>query len=64
MFLLNASDLFIDTTQVIRPPFIVASSNWYRPILYGAIGLGVGLLLTLVLAIIAIIRALTRKKDS
>ncbi len=64
MFLLNTSDLFIDTTQFIRPPFIVASSNWYRPILYGAIGLGVGLALTLLLAIIAIIRALTRKKDS
>jgi hypothetical protein len=64
MSLLNASDLFIDTTQFIRAPFIVASSNWYRPVLYGAIGLAVGLLLTLVLAIIAIIRALTRKKDS
>lgn len=64
MSLLNASDLFIDTTQFIRTPFIVASSNWYRPILYGTIGLAVGLVLTFILAIIAIIRALTRKKDS
>lgn len=61
MSLLNASDLFIDTTQIIRPPFIIASSNWYRPVVFGAAGLAVGLLLTFLIAIIAIFRSLSRK---
>jgi len=63
MDLLNASDLYIDTTQFIRPPFIVASSNWYRPLIFGALGLAIGLGLTFLIAIIAIIRALTKGKD-
>jgi hypothetical protein len=54
---LNASDLFVDSTQVILEPLIVASSNWYRPLIAGAIGLGVGMLLTLLIAIIAVIHA-------
>jgi hypothetical protein len=60
--LLNASDLFIDTTQVIQAPIIIASSNWYRPILYGAAGLAVGLILTFVIAISAIILSISRRK--
>ena len=59
---LNTSDLFVDSTQVIVKPLIVASSNWYRPLLAGAIGLGVGLLLTLLIGIIAVIRAVSSKK--
>jgi hypothetical protein len=47
---------------VIVKPLIVASSNWYRPLLAGAIGLGVGLLLTLLIGIIAVIRAVSSKK--
>jgi hypothetical protein len=61
--LLNASDLYIDTTQFIRPPFIIASSDWYRPLIFGALGLAVGLGLTLLIAIIAIVRAFTKDKD-
>ena len=61
MSLLNASDLYIDTTQVVRPPFIVASSDWYRPLILGGIGLAVGLGLTLLIALIAIFRALSNK---
>jgi hypothetical protein len=61
--LLNASDLFIDTSQFVRPPFIVASSDWYRPLIFGALGLAVGLGLTLLIAIIAIVRAFTKEKD-
>ena len=61
--LLNASDLYIDTTQFIRPPFIIASSNWYRPLIFGALGLAVGLGLTFLIAIITIIRAFTKGKD-
>ena len=61
MSLLNASDLYIDTTQVVQPPFIVASSDWYRPLILGGIGLAVGLGLTLLIALIAIFRALSSK---
>lgn len=60
--LLNASDLFIDTTQIIQPPIVIASSNWYRPILYGATGLAIGLLVTFIIAIVTIILSLTRRK--
>lgn len=60
--LLNASDLFIDTTQIIQPPIVIASSNWYRPILYGGTGLAIGLLVTFIIAITTIILSLTRRK--
>ena len=60
--LLNASDLFVDTTQVIRRPVIIASSDWYRPLIFGAIGLAVGLFLTLVIVIVVILRAFSPKK--
>ena len=52
---LNASDLFVDSTQVILEPLIVASSGWYRPLIAGAVGLGIGLLFTILIAIIAIL---------
>ena len=61
MSLLNASDLYIDTTQVVQPPFIVASSDWYRPLILGGIGLAIGLGLTLLIALITIFRALSSK---
>jgi len=59
--LINSTDLFIDTTQIVQQPFIVASSNWYRPLIFGLIGLAVGLGLTLIIAIASIFSALTRK---
>ena len=59
--LLNASDLFVDTTQVIRTPVIIASSNWYRPVLFGIAGLIVGLFLTLIIAIFAVFKAFSGK---
>ena len=59
---LNASDLFVDSTQVILEPMMVASSNWYRPLIGGAIGLGVGLLITLIIAIIAMVVSLSSGK--
>jgi hypothetical protein len=61
---LNASDLFVDSTQVILGPIIVASSYWYRPLIWGAIGLGIGFLLTFLIAIIAVIRALSSGKKN
>jgi hypothetical protein len=60
--LLNASDLFVDTTQIIRRPVIIASSDWYRPLIFGAIGLAIGLFLTLVIVIVVILRAFSPKK--
>ena len=47
--LLNSTDLFIDTTQIVQEPFIIASSNWYRPLIFGLIGLAIGLGLTLII---------------
>lgn len=61
---LNANDLFVDSTQIILEPRIVASSEWYRPLIAGAISLGIGLLLTLLIAIIAVIRSLSSAKNS
>lgn len=59
---LNASDLFVDSTQVILEPMMIASSKWYRPLIGGAIGLGVGLLITLLIAIIAMVVSLSSRK--
>ena len=56
---LNASDLFVDSTQVILEPRIVASSEWYRPLIAGAISLGIGLFLTFLIALFVVMRSLT-----
>ena len=61
---LNASDLFVDSTQVILEPLIVASSNWYRPLIAGAISLGIGLLLTFLIAVIAVIGSFSSAKKT
>lgn len=60
---LNANDLFVDSTQIILEPRIVASSEWYRPLIAGAISLGIGLLLTLLIAIIVVIRSFSSGKN-
>ena len=60
---LNSSDLFVDSTQVILEPLIVASSAWYRPLIAGAVGLGIGLLLTILIAIVAIIGSFAPGKE-
>jgi hypothetical protein len=59
---LNASDLFVDVTEVILEPIIVASSSWYRPLIAGGVGLGIGLLLTFMIGLIAIIFSLSSSK--
>lgn len=61
---LNASDLFVDTTQIILEPLIVASSEWYRPLVAGAISLGIGLFLTFLIAVIAVIRSFSSAKKT
>jgi hypothetical protein len=35
--LARASDLFVDTSAVVRAPVVIITSRWYRPVLYGAI---------------------------
>ena len=59
---INASDLFVDTTQVVREPEIIASSDWYRPLIAGSIGLGVGLVLTFLIAIVAVLFSFSSSK--
>ena len=61
---LNASDLFVDTTQIVREPQIIASSDWYRPLIAGSIGLGVGLVLTFLIAIVAIFLSFSSSKTA
>jgi hypothetical protein len=61
---LNASDLFVDTTAVIREQEIIASSDWYRPLIAGSIGLGVGLVLTLLIAIVAVLLSFSSSKPT
>jgi hypothetical protein len=56
----TASDLLNDTSQWIREPRIVAESEWYRPVLWGAVGLAIGLGLAAVVTGFAIIRAIFR----
>ena len=61
---LNASDLFVDSTQVVLEPSIVASSEWYRPLIAGAISLGIGLFLTFLIALFVVIRSITSSRKN
>ena len=62
--LLNASDLYIDTTQMVQEPRVIYSSKWARPLLFGVGGLAVGLILIVLIAITSIIRTLfIKRKD-
>jgi hypothetical protein len=61
---LNASDLFVDSTQVILEPRIVASSEWYRPLIAGAISLGIGLFLTFLIALFVVIRSISPSRKN
>jgi hypothetical protein len=60
--LLNASDLYIDTTQIVQEPRVVYSSKWTRPLMFGVAGLAIGLILILLIAITSIIRTIINKK--
>jgi len=59
--LLNASDLYIDTTKIVQEPRVVYSSDWTRPLFFGLGGLAIGLILTVLIGIISIIRTLFNK---
>lgn len=60
--LLNASDLYIDTTQVVIAPRMLYTSKWSRPLTFGGVGLAIGLIITALIAIISILRAIISKK--
>ena len=60
--LLNASDLYIDTTQIVQEPRVVYSSKWTRPLVFGVAGLAIGLILIVLIAITSIIRTIINKR--
>jgi len=60
--LLNASDLFIDTTQIVQEPRVVYTSEWIRPLVFGVAGLVIGLILIALIVITSIIHTNLVKK--
>ena len=60
--LLNASDLYIDTTQIVQEPRVVYSSKWTRPLIFGVAGLAIGLILIVLIAVTSIIRTIINRR--
>jgi hypothetical protein len=56
----NAIDLLVGKSEVTNPPAVLVESAWYRPAVFGLIGLGVGVLLTLILCIYTTMHVLRR----
>ena len=52
----QALDHYIGESEVTLAPTLVAKSSWYRPLLFGVIGLAVGLFLVFILCIFAVFR--------
>jgi len=59
--LLNASDLYIDTTQIVIEPRILYTTKWSRPLTFGIGGLVIGLIIISLIALISILRTILRK---
>ena len=62
--LFNASELYIDKTLIVQEPRTVYSSKWTRPLIFGAIGLAIGLAIIIVIAATSIIRSIFRRHSS
>lgn len=62
--LFNASDLYIDKTLIVQEPRAIYSSKWTRPLIFGAIGLAIGLVIIILIAATSVIRAVFRRKSS
>lgn len=62
--LFNASDLYIDKTLIVQEPRTVYSSKWTRPLIFGAIGLAIGLIIIFIIAATSIIRSIFRRHSS
>jgi hypothetical protein len=60
--LLNASDLYIDTTQIIIEPRMLYTSKWSRPLTFGAAGLVIGLIIISLIALTSIFRTIISKR--
>ncbi len=59
--LFNASDLYIDKTLIVQEPRTIYSSKWTRPLIFGAIGLAIGLVIIILIAATSIIRSIFRR---
>ena len=62
--LFNASDLYIDKTLIVQEPRIIYSSKWTRPLVFGAVGLAIGLVLIILIAATSVIRSIFRRHSS
>ena len=62
--LFNASDLYIDKTLIVQEPRTIYSSKWTRPLVFGAIGLAIGLVIIFIIAATSIIRSIFRRHSS
>lgn len=62
--LFNASDLYIDKTLIVQEPRTVYSSKWTRPLIFGVIGLAIGLVIIFLIAATSIIRSIFRRHSS
>ena len=60
--LLNASDLYIDSTQIVIEPRILYTTKWSRPLTFGVGGLIIGLIIVSVIALTSILRTILSKK--
>lgn len=56
MKFLQTLDLYIGKSEVTVPPRLIAKSSWYRPLIFGIIGLAVGLILVFFLCIFTVFR--------
>jgi len=59
--LLNASDLYIDTTQIVIEPRMLYTTKWSRPLTFGIGGLVIGLIIVSLIAFTSILRTILRK---
>lgn len=59
----QALDLYIGESEITVAPTLVAQSSWYRPLIFGVLGLAVGLSLTFILCVIAVFRT-PRSEDA
>jgi len=62
--LFNASDLYIDKSLIVQEPRIVYSSKWTRPLVFGVVGLAIGLAIIILIAATSIIRSIFRIQSS
>lgn len=62
--LINASDLYIDKTLIVQEPRAIYSSKWTRSLIFGAIGLAIGLVIIILIAATSVIRTVSRSQSS